>query len=88
MVLVSGEQDRDFSMFMSLPSAEEERSCYEDFYDATSNEVLVFLCAVCVQEKMVREGEQTMMLSDSSIVEVLTGLTGEFSGNRGERIIL
>ena len=57
MVLVSGEQDRDFSMFMSLPSAEEERSCYEDFYDATSNEALVFLCAVCVQEKMVREGE-------------------------------
>ena len=28
------------------------------------------------------------MLSDLSIVEVLTGLTGEFAGNRGERIIL
>ena len=65
MILVSGEQDCDFSMFMSLPSTEEERSCYEAFYDATSNETLVFLtCAVCVQEKMAREGEQTMMLSD------------------------
>ena len=37
---------------------------------------------------MAREGERTMMLSDSSIVEVLTGSTGEFAGNRGERIIL
>ena len=74
---------------MSLPSTEEEQSCYEAFYDAMSNEVLDFLtCAVCAQEKMAREGERTMMLSDSSIVEVLTGLTGEFAGNRGERIIL
>jgi hypothetical protein len=65
-------------MFMTLPSVDEERGCYEAFYDATSNEALLFLtCPICAQEKLARDGEQTMLLSDPSVIEILTaGSTG------------
>ena len=70
--VVNGKPCRDFSSFMALPTFEEERQCYEDFYDATSNESLQLqTCPICAREKLQKEGERTMILSDPSIVEVL-----------------
>ena len=70
--LVSGEGDRDFSKFMEILDAEEERGCYEAFYDSTSNAVLrLETCPVCGEEKLAREGDETNILSDPSVVEVL-----------------
>jgi hypothetical protein len=61
---------------MALPSIEEEQSCYEQFYDATSNDALTFaICPICAWEKFAREGEQTMILSDPSVMETLTSTT-------------
>ena len=56
-----------------VPTVEEEHHCYEAFYDATSNSSLSFrTCPVCAREKLAKEGEDTLLLSDPSIVEVLT----------------
>lgn len=64
---------RDFSKFMLLPSADEEHQCYEAFYDATSNEALsMTICPVCARERMAKDGEDTLLLSDPSITEILS----------------
>lgn len=71
-MIVSGEEEHDFSKFMVIPSLEEEHQCYEIFFITTSNEVLLLcICLICAQEKFHNEGEQTWLLSDSLIVEVL-----------------
>ena len=58
---------------MDLPNRDEERRCYEAFYDATSNEALTLhICPVCVRERLAREGEESLLLSNPSIVELLT----------------
>lgn len=58
---------------MVVPSAEEERQCYESFYEATSNKALhLETCPVCARERLASEGERTWILSDPSVVEVLT----------------
>ena len=49
---------QDFSLFMQIPSEEQERRCYEAFYDATSNAALQFdVCPICAQRKLVTYGE-------------------------------
>lgn len=68
-----GETERDFSNFMTIPTEQEERSCYEAFYNATSNEALLLqTCPICGREKLDREGQRTMILSDETVLEVLT----------------
>ena len=58
---------------MVVPNADEEQLCYEAFYEATSNEALSLkICPVCAREKLSKEGEQTMLLSDETVIEVLT----------------
>ena len=57
---------------MEVPNVEESLCCYEAFYDATSNNTLSLrTCPVCGREKQGREGEQTFLLSDPSVLEVL-----------------
>ena len=58
---------------MVVPNAEEERHCYEAFFDATTNEALLLkICPVCAREKSAKDGEDSMLLSDESVIEVLT----------------
>jgi hypothetical protein len=58
---------------MDLPNHDEEHRCYEAFYDATSNEALTLhICPVCARERLAREGEESLLLSNPSIVELLT----------------
>lgn len=75
--MISGtvhEEERDFSKFLAIPDEEEERRCYETFYDATSNEVLTMrTCPVCAREKFKKDGEDSWSLSNPIVVEVLTG---------------
>ena len=57
---------------MDLPNRDEERRCYEAFYDATSNKALTLhICPVCARERLAREGEESLLLSNLSIVELL-----------------
>ena len=64
----------NFAKFMVVPTIEEERRCLEAFYDATSNDALQFkTCAVCTREKLGSDGEHTTILSDQSVVDVLSG---------------
>ena len=81
MITVRGEGQRDFSKFMVVPNADEERHCYESFFDATSNEALTLqVCPVCAREKLDRDGEYNSLLSDETVVEVLeSGRVGEGS---------
>ena len=70
---VYGEQTRDFSHFLELPDGDEEHRCYEAFYDATSNEALTLcICPVCARERLGRDGEEMLLLSNPSVVELLT----------------
>ena len=63
---------------MVIPDKDEERRCYEAFYDATSNEALLLrICPVCACEKLATEGERTSVLSDPSVLEILTTTTGD-----------
>ena len=88
MVTVRGEQDRDFSKFMVIPTEEEERDCYESFYDATSNEALTLqTCPICAREKLARDGRRTSLLSDESVVDLLTVPLGN-DGIEGQTMIL
>ena len=69
----SEQEDRDFSKFLTIPTLEEERQCYEAFYDATSNAALMLqTCPVCAREMLAKDGELTLLLSDPSIVEILS----------------
>ena len=57
---------------MVLPSEDEKRQCYQAFSDATSNEALALrVCPVCSRERSVKDGEQTMVLSDRSVSDIL-----------------
>jgi hypothetical protein len=71
---------------MSLPDSVEERLCYEAFYDATSKGSLSFqTCAVCAREKLTRDGERSFLLSDQSVVDVLSASAsgdGDFQGSK------
>jgi hypothetical protein len=70
--LGNDETKRDFSMFMVTPDEEQKHQCYEAFYDAMSNVALQFcICPVCVQEDLIMEGEQTSLLSDPLVREIL-----------------
>ena len=73
-LIESSEQgNRDLSKYLAIPTLEEKRKCYEDFYDATSNAALTLrICPVCAREMLEKDGEVTMILSDPSIVEVLS----------------
>ena len=63
---------------MVVPNADEERLCYEAFYEATSNEALSLkTCPVCAREKLSKEGEETMLLSDETVIEVLTSSSSD-----------
>ena len=81
MITVHGEGQRDFSKFMVVSNADEERHCYESFFDATSNKALTLqVCPVCAREKLDRDGEYNSLLSDETVVEVLeSGRVGEGS---------
>jgi hypothetical protein len=73
---------------MALPSAEDERRCYEAFYDATSNAaLLLMICPVCAREKLSRDGEYTLLLSDPSIVEILSRTSEEGGGENAEYVL-
>lgn len=73
---------------MVLPNAEEERLCYESFYERTSNEALILkTCPVCAREKLAKDGEDTMLLSEESVLEVLTS-TSSNNRTRGEVMVL
>ena len=73
---------------MVLPNAEEERLCYESFYEGTSNEALSLkTCPVCAREKLAKDGEETMLLSDESVLEVLTSNSSNDT-TRGEIMVL
>jgi hypothetical protein len=87
ILLVNEEETCDFSKFMVIPSFEEERQCYEKFYDATSNKALLLrVCPICAWERFPNKGDQTWLLSDPSIVEVLNV---RMAGHNGEeRLIL
>ena len=66
------EEGRDLLKFMMVPSKEEERKCFEAFYDAISNDALQMeICVVCAHKKLAREGEQTSILLDQAVAEVL-----------------
>ena len=88
-LLVFREEDRDLSKFMVVPTEEEERSCYEAFYDSTSNEAIrMEICPVCARQKLARDGKRTSLLSDESVMAVL-GIVGEREGEESsERKIL
>ena len=88
MFLARGETERDFSNFLVVPTAEENHHCYEAFYDTTSNSSLSFrTCPVCAREKLEKEGEDSLILSDPSIVDVLT-TTSTNSNVQPEMLIL
>ena len=71
---------------MALPTLDEERHCYEKFYDATSNDSLQLrTCPICARTKMEKEGERSLILSDSSVLEVLEK---DDVGGNGEEVIL
>jgi hypothetical protein len=75
---------------MTIPSIDEERRCYEAFYDATSNDALSFqTCPICARKKLKREGEETALLSDSSVTDILmTPSADELRRKRGKSAIL
>lgn len=61
-----------------MPDAEDERRCYQAFYDSTSNDALLFeVCPVCAGERLAHEGECSSLLSDPSVLEVLTTTSGD-----------
>lgn len=67
---------------------EEERRCYEAFYDATSNVALALrTCPVCAREMLVKDGEVTLILSDPSVVEVLSVASNNL-GTEGIAVVL
>jgi hypothetical protein len=68
-----GHEQRDFSKFLEIPNADEDRHCYERFYDATSNKALSLqICPVCARERFAKEGETSFLLSDPGVMEILT----------------
>ena len=70
--MIISEVEWDFSNFMTLPSEDEERQIFQAFFEATSNEALsVQICPVCSRERSAKEGEQTMLLSDQSVSNIL-----------------
>ena len=79
---IGGEECRDFSQFMVVPNGDEERKCFEAFYDATSNDVLrMEICPVCARRKLRSEGERTSLLSNQTVVDVLGTLGDGFGGD-------
>jgi hypothetical protein len=90
MILVNGEEERDFSKFMALPDVDEERRCYEAFYEATSNDaVSLRTCPVCGREKLAKDGERNVLLSELSVRELLTtSWIDEFGTNRERMVVL
>jgi hypothetical protein len=71
-----------------VPNSDEEHQCYEKFYDAASNKALSLrVCPVCAREKLAREGEQSFLLSDPSIMELLT-CEGKESDEENGTVIL
>jgi hypothetical protein len=85
--LVHGEEHRDFSKFMTIPNADEERNCYQSFYDATSNAALSLkVCVVCARERFANEGEQSNLLSNPSVVHVLCGVKKTVNGGEDDEV--
>jgi hypothetical protein len=63
----------DFLKFLMIPDEEEERRCYEAYYDAMATEVLALaICPVCGHENFKKEGEESWLLNDLSMMEILT----------------
>ena len=75
---------------MSLPTLDEERQCYAAFYDAMLNDSLrLRTCPICGRQKLQKEGDRTMILSDPSVVEVLAKPDGlDDVKQDGEMVIL
>ena len=72
---MKGNDEQDVSNFMVVPDTDEECHCFEAFFNATLNDALVLkTCAVCAGEKMKNERDETLLLSDSSVTEILTHL--------------
>jgi hypothetical protein len=58
---------------MVVPDIEDECCCYEAFYNVTLNDALVLkICPVCAGEKMKRKGDEMFLLSNPSIMGLLT----------------
>lgn len=75
---------------MAIPIVEEERLCYEAFYDATSNAALsMMICPVCGCEMQARDGEHTLLLSDPSpsIIDILSSTCDDEDGDNTEFIL-
>jgi len=54
---LDGEERRDMTKFMQLPSEQERRTCIQLFIDATSNKALaMFICVVCAREFLTANG--------------------------------
>jgi hypothetical protein len=87
---VSGEEERNFSNFMVVPSSDDEKECYEAFYNSTSNEALSFeTCPICGRRRLTREGEKTLILSDSTVAEILTsGRTNDVGSCHDNKVIM
>ena len=84
---MNGDDERDLSKFMVIPSKEEERQCFKAFYDATSNDALKQeICPICAQRKFAWDGEQTSLLSNETVAVIL-GLF-ENGRHRNERSVL
>lgn len=50
-----GEEAHDTSKFLELPTDAQVKTCYRQFYEATSNEAIrMEVCAICAQERSVR----------------------------------
>jgi hypothetical protein len=60
-------------MFMEIPNEDQQCQCYKAFYNATSNAALQLqVCPVCAQENLATQGEQTSLLSNPSVRQILT----------------
>ena len=87
-ILEVNEGQRDFGKFMEIPTVEEERSCYEAFYDATSNAALsMMVCPVCACKKNSTEGEHTFILSEPSTMEILFNAYDAGNGDNSKFIM-
>jgi hypothetical protein len=58
--------EEDSSRYLELPTGEEVKACYKEFYKATSSAALAMaVCAVCGRQKLVQEGQfSKLALSD------------------------
>jgi hypothetical protein len=61
-----GNDEKDLSHFLELPTEDERKECYRQFYEATSNaHVFVEICSICGRESGLREAAMECLPLDS-----------------------